>query len=46
MSSFKPGNLDEVGKLLAKHKYKKNRKPASLGAQTVKNPPAVLETWV
>ena len=46
MNSFKPGNLDEVDKLLEKHKYKRNRKLASLVAQTVKNLPALLETWV
>ena len=46
MNSFKPGNLDEVNKLLEKHKYKRNRKLASLVAQTVKSLPAVLETWV
>ena len=46
MNSFKPGNLDEVDKLLEKHKYKRNRKLASLVAQTVKNLLALVETWV
>ena len=46
MNSFKPGNLDEVDKLLEKHKYKRNRKLTSLVAQTVKNLLALVETWV